>query len=114
SSFGPRYRPRETERRSVYYEPPNSCKKLTKRRMFARRPSGRLAESTLDGGTPVALPFYYAEQPACRGLRRRVEPFCNLCDSRWADVEGASRPLTRAHEFFLISAFRRGSRIATP
>src|SRR5947207_2588758 len=64
---------------------PNSCKKLTKRRLFARRPTGRLAESTLDGGTPLALPFYNTAQAACRSLRRCVKPFCNLCDSRWAD-----------------------------
>src|SRR5207248_10079563 len=60
-----------------------SCKELTKRRLFARGPTGPLAESTLDGGTPPAGPFYNTEQAACRGLRRRVKPFCNLCDSRW-------------------------------
>src|SRR5438105_1241976 len=71
---------------------PNSCKKLTKRRIFARRPTGRLGQSTLDGGTPPAGPFYKTEQAACRGLRRRVKPFCNLCDSRWADSNAARRP----------------------
>src|SRR5438477_12976528 len=55
--------------------------------MFARAPSGALGQSTLDGGTPPAGPFYKTEQAACRGLRRRVKPFCNLCDSRWADSE---------------------------
>ena len=63
----------------------NTCKKLTKRRVFARAASAALGQSTLDGGTPPAGPFYNVEQAACRGLRRCVKPFCNLCDSRWAD-----------------------------
>jgi len=50
--------------------------------MFARAPGGALGQSTLGGGTPLAWPFYNAAQAACRGLRRRVKPFCNLCDSR--------------------------------
>src|SRR5256885_15074109 len=88
--------------------PANSCKKLTKRRLFARRPSGRLGQSTLDGGTPPAGPFYNAEQAACRGLRRRVKPFCNLCDSRWVDQEHG---VAGTHKFPLrmISGYRANS-----
>src|SRR5205085_4764702 len=62
---------------SLQQAPANSCKKLTKRRLFARRPSGRLAQSTLDGGTRLAGPFYNTVRAACRGPRRRVKPFCN-------------------------------------
>src|SRR5256885_15231384 len=58
--------------------PPNSCKKLTKRPLFARAPSGALEQSTLDGGTPLARPFYHTEQAACLGFRRPVKPFCAL------------------------------------
>src|SRR5437764_10883798 len=65
--------------------------------MFARRPTGRLAESTLDGGTPLAWPFYNTAQAACRGLRRRVKPICNLCDSRWADATTAIAPRVRGN-----------------
>src|SRR5207237_2986066 len=67
------------------YAPPNRCKKLTKRRMLARAASAALEQSTLDGGTRLARPVYYAARAACRGPRRCVKPFCNLCDSRWAD-----------------------------
>src|SRR5436853_4923006 len=71
-------------------ERPNRCKKLTKRRMFARGALAPLEQSTLDGGTPLAWPFYNTAQAACRALRRRVKPFCNLCDSRSADVHNRS------------------------
>jgi len=37
------------EKPSEAQAPPNSCKKLTKRRLFARSPSGLLGQSTLDG-----------------------------------------------------------------
>src|SRR5947209_2827440 len=37
-------------------EPPNRCKKLTKRRSFARSAIAPLGQSTLDGGTPPAGP----------------------------------------------------------
>src|ERR1051326_7587472 len=36
--------------------PPNCCKRLPKRRLFARRPVGRLEQSALAGGTPPADP----------------------------------------------------------
>src|ERR1051326_9140276 len=37
--------------------PPNCCKRLTKRRLFARRPVGRLEQSALGGGALSAKPF---------------------------------------------------------
>src|SRR5205085_4246144 len=37
--------------------PPNRCKKLTTRRLLARRPSGRLSQSALRGGALSARPF---------------------------------------------------------
>src|SRR5437763_15933451 len=43
--------------RIVVFAPPNRCKKLTTRRLLARRPSGRLSQSALHGGAPPALPF---------------------------------------------------------
>jgi len=55
-----------------FYRPPNCCKRLTKRRLFARGPSGPLEQSALAGGTPPAFPFCYTERAACRGLRRCV------------------------------------------
>src|SRR2546421_11275688 len=55
------------------YAAPNSCKKLTKRRMFARAASAALGQSTLDGGTPLARPFYNTARPACRGLSSPCE-----------------------------------------
>src|SRR5438270_12562232 len=36
--------------------PPNRCKKLTTRRLLARRPSGRLSQSALHGGALSAKP----------------------------------------------------------
>src|SRR5438105_10692703 len=36
---------------------PNRCKKLTTRRLLARRPSGRLLQSALRGGALSAKPF---------------------------------------------------------
>src|ERR1051326_7108901 len=41
----------------VFSAPPNCCKRLTKRRLFARRPSGRLEQSALRGGALSARPF---------------------------------------------------------
>src|ERR1051326_827029 len=38
--------------------PPNCCKRLPKRRLFARRPVGRLEQSALAGGTPPAVRIY--------------------------------------------------------
>src|SRR5437588_13028297 len=38
-------------------ERPNRCKKLTTRRLLARRPSGRLSQSALRGGALSAKPF---------------------------------------------------------
>src|SRR5438477_12711038 len=69
--------------------------------MFARGAPAPLEQSTLDGGTPHAGPFYNTEQAACRGLRRCVKPFCNLCDSRWADDDVAAEESTpaRSHPF---------------
>jgi len=50
--------------------------------MFARAPGGALWQSTLDGGTPLALPFYIRRKRRAAVWRRCVKPFCNLCDSR--------------------------------
>src|SRR5438105_9830027 len=67
------------------------------------------------GGTPPAGPFCKTEQAACRGLRRCVKPFCNLCDSRWADAAGAesyamvfmkSHQKRRALESLLVSPWQ--------
>jgi hypothetical protein len=41
--------------------------------------------STLGRRRAVCTSILYSEHTACRGLRRCVEPRCNLCDSRWAD-----------------------------
>src|SRR5205823_12011679 len=73
------------------------------RRLFARTPSGALGQSTLDGGTRLARPFYNTARAACRGLRRRVKPFCNLCDSRWADSKPSEKNLAKTLAVLPIS-----------
>ena len=75
------------------YTPPNCCKKLTARRMFARGAIAPLGQSTLDGGTPLARPIYNTARPACRGLRR--------CVNRAAAYANVVR---RTHKFILRSA----------
>jgi len=60
---------------------PNRCKKLSTRRIFARRPGGRLA-SRLRTAARALRGHLYSAQRACRSSRRRAEPRCNLCDSR--------------------------------
>ena len=47
------------------YAAPNSCKKLTKRRMLARSPIGLLEQSTLDGR-------HAARSSVCKIGRRRA------------------------------------------
>src|SRR5437868_13236140 len=82
--------------------------------MFARGAIAPLEQSTLNGGTRLARPLYYTARAACRGLRRRVKPFCNLCDSRWADAKriigaGASPSANCRTAGFVVrqSSFRR-------
>src|ERR1043166_8991739 len=41
----------------VFSAPPNCCKRMTKRRLFAPRPRGRLEQSALRGGALSARPF---------------------------------------------------------
>src|ERR1051326_8804584 len=41
----------------VFSAPPNCCKRLTKRRLFTRRPSGPLEQSALGGGALSARSF---------------------------------------------------------
>jgi hypothetical protein len=53
---------------------PNCCKKLTKRRLLARRPSGRLASYTLDGRHAARISIL-------QGGARDVPRGCSLCEA---------------------------------
>src|SRR5262249_30910506 len=66
----------ETHGSALQSQPrPNSCKRLTKRRLFARAAVAALEQSALAGGTPPAVRCQ-DRQAACRGLRRCVKPLC--------------------------------------
>src|ERR1051326_8947108 len=87
-------------------EPPNSCKRLTKRRLFARRPVGRLEQSALAGGTPPADPPQDG-QAACRGM------FAVF--SRFAIYATVVRPPVNIRDGYFRTAWspvRRRSRVA--
>jgi hypothetical protein len=61
---------------------PNYCKKLTKRRLLARRPSDRLEQAALDGRHAARISILKAERAASRADVRCVKPLFNLCDKR--------------------------------